>query len=189
MSLVSALRSATAPIHQQLDSAVPLDRIISSEGAYIAYLKWFHDSLAEAWALMDWNFLTAAGLPDASRRIARFEALGRDLDALGSGVRPLPAKRASQPPGTSLGCAYVLEGSVHGGQHILTAIEERRGPQPASTTRFLRGFGDDRAKLWREFVVWLDGFPTDDGTLRQATESAEATFSIFLRNLSTPRPS
>ena len=79
-----------------------------------------------------------------------------------------------------MGCLYVLEGSVHGGRHLLAALEANTGPVPESESAFFRGFGERTISSWREFVSWLDFLNPSAGFTSAAEAAAMRAFGHFI---------
>lgn len=187
MSLLPALRTATAPIHERLDGSLGGGSFASGD-ALAGYLGCFHRALCRCWPAMDWQALERHGLDHTDERRARYEALGSDLVSWGRRPDPLPATGAPGVPET-VGTAYVLEGSVHGGRVILARASEAFGPLPADRCRFLHAFGPRTGALWAGFATWMDALDADDDFTRRACDAACRTFGVFLEEFQPFSPS
>ncbi|MBX3741122.1 MAG: biliverdin-producing heme oxygenase [Akkermansiaceae bacterium] len=177
-NLLPELRSATSALHRELDGLVPDPT--SDTAAYGGYLSRFHDGLAAAWPMLDWEKLNQLALPDAALRKQRYHSLGMDLDRLGIPHAELTDHTAAGA-GTATGCLYVLEGSIHGGG-ILLAKLAGRGDLPDDSLSFLRGFGDENSPMWSSFTGWLSRIDTTPEFLVAAREAAMRTFACFIHS-------
>ncbi len=183
MSLLQTLRNATHAIHRQLDEVVPLESVTRSRRDHTAYLERFHLGLSQCWPVLDWDQLGRLGLPDLAARKARYHSLALDLAELGIPVPPLAKSATPVDAAQSVGCLYVLEGSLHGGRQILAELERRTGLLPAGQARFLRAFGERNDTAWRDFVSWLSSIEASPTFEEAASRSAVKAFDHFLAAL------
>lgn len=115
---------------------------------------------------------------DASTRAAR---LRDDLAAAGDDavVEPIAAPHLGGRA-AALGAAYVLEGSMLGGQHVAQALARDLALDDSYLT-YLRPPGVAIGPRWKAFVAALDAFgataPASDW--RAAEAAAAATFAAF----------
>ena len=186
MSLLNRLRAATREIHRTLDDSPLAREATFSMDGYIRYSEKFHQGLARSFSALDWETLARLGLPDLEKRRARYQNLGSDLEAIGHPPDPLPGPTGSPSAGRGTGCLYVLEGSVHGGRHLLSALEKNIGPVSDTQTRFMRGFGESTGAMWQSFASWLDTIPASPDFLADAEKSAVRTFDNFVDAFSNP---
>ncbi|MCW1883623.1 biliverdin-producing heme oxygenase [Luteolibacter flavescens] len=181
MTLLQALRAATHSSHQQLDRQISGEEITSDREAYARYLERFHDGLATCWSQLDWALLADLGLPDLDARKARYHSLTADLNTLGHPVPALDGTPAPQGDAArTIGCLYVLEGSIHGGAILLAELEKNTGTVPADACRFMTGFGEQNRTRWKDFTAWLDSLEADDDFRKDAAESAVKAFENFI---------
>jgi heme oxygenase len=188
MTLLQALRNATLASHQKLDRQIPTEAVTASRESYARYLERFHEGLVACWPQLDWELLTQLGLPELPSRQARYHALAADLHELG---HPVPRLESGTTPGhapTTIGCLYVLEGSIHGGAILLAELERTTGPVPANACGFMRGFGDQNRQFWKDFVAWLESLDAGDEFLESASTAAVGAFEHFITAFSTPSP-
>jgi heme oxygenase len=176
--LLQELRSATSDIHRELDQIVPDPSV--GPAAYGDYLSRFHQGVAAAWPMLDWNCLGKQALPEATLRKQRYRSLGRDLDLLGIPHEYL-LDCAGAETATFTGCLYVLEGSIHGGQILLEKLAGRMDI-PDEALSFLKGFGGDNRQMWSSFKKWLTELETTPEFIVQAREAAARTFSLFIKS-------
>lgn len=177
--LLQELRDATSDLHRQLDRLIPESSPAADLSAYQDYLLRFRRGVAASWPMLDWNLLDALDLPEAGLRKNRYHRLGTDLGNLGLPHPPL-ADEASSDAATSVGCLYVLEGSIHGSGVILSDLRSHGTAIPEDSLGFLGGFGDDTPRMWSSFVSWLRSLETSPGFTSGACEAARATFSHFI---------
>ena len=169
MSIRFALKSATDPLHEELDAA--LSRLNLSDPAdYARFLK-FHARTVPAIE----QELAHSGLGemvDGWGEARRGEALQQDLAELGEAM-PAPA---SVPPiqgkAAALGTAYVLEGSRLGGQVLQRRIGEG---MPANFLNHPSGVGP-----WKHLIAVLDRHLYSDDLVSEAKDAARRCFAWFL---------
>lgn len=175
-NLLQELRDATRLLHRELDQLVSDPG--SSKASYSDYLRRFHAGLCAAWPMLDWESFESMALPAADRRKQRYHTLVDDLKQLG--LQPPPLVDGSQGTGpASVGCLYVLEGSIHGGQ-ILLARLKNVSDIPSNSLRFLEGFGDDNGSMWASFTQWLSHLEASQKFSAEAGEAAAQTFNHFI---------
>ncbi|WP_415388075.1 biliverdin-producing heme oxygenase [Roseomonas sp. BN140053] len=180
--MLSALRAGTAPLHQQLEAQLDLDRCLRSRGHYAAMLGAMLGGFAPleaALAGFDWQAL-GLGRNVVGWRPARLEA---DLAALGESparIRALPrcvALPRFETRDQAFGGLYVLEGSVLGGQVVLRRAAAALGVSAESGASFHAGLGRPPAgESWRAFRAALEAHCADAPA---ATEAAAATFAAL----------
>ena len=129
----------------------------------------------------DW---TAAGWDFEIRRKTQW--LREDLRMLDVSEKELQSwSRCNHLPeteslGAAIGCLYVLEGSMLGGQMISRQFGEKLGITPATGGRFFNGYGADTGRQWRAFGTWAQTASDRAGGLEApATRGAEQTFRCF----------
>jgi heme oxygenase len=145
------LRAETAEAHRRVEArlfpAALADR--SSYAAMLQVLLALHEP-REA------QFRGAVGLSalgidlSARQKSPRLRADLAGLQADRAGLAdPVPAPVAVDTGDLhrTLGTFYVLEGSTLGGRVLLRAAREQLGDVP---TAFLRGYGDDTGRLWKQ---------------------------------------
>lgn len=177
---LTALRSATASRHTQLDSGLPVGAADASLADYAAHLAMLRAWLAP---LGDWldRFGDGpqgdAGLDMHARNHARLALIDADLlDAgiapagTGSGAGPSdPAAAQAWPPAASAayrwGVCYVVEGSQLGGTVLYQRLHDRLAPHPL---RYLKGDAAGPGPRWRAFAQALRA------QLRSPAEIADA---------------
>lgn len=185
-TLLQELRDATREIHDQVDRLVSVNPPSVSVSSYADYLARFHDGLSESWAMLNWSALRELGLPDAEARKRRYASLVHDLSSLGCDADDF-ADEMNAGPATSVGCLYVLEGSVHGGQILLSALRKNAPHVADESVRFLTGFGSENSTLWRSFMSWLQSLDANPEFVADARKAAIRTFECFLVSLDLQR--
>lgn len=179
MTLLQALRNATQASHQQLDRQISQEEVTASRQSYARYLERFHQGLTTCWPKLDWALLAKLELPELPTRQARYHALTADLHALGHPVAQLEMGLGSGEAASTVGCLYVLEGSIHGGAILLSELEKKAGPLPANTCGFMRGFGDQNRSYWKDFTSWLESLDAGEEFQKLACASAVEAFERF----------
>jgi heme oxygenase len=177
LTLRAALRTSTHSLHEALDGALMPPRTAWTRDRYRRFLR---GTLAVVATLEP---ALAALLPDVApiESPPRGARLRRDLSGLGDAAdvvllaTPNLASRAG-----AFGTAYVLEGSMLGGQHVAQALSRDLALDDAGLT-YLRPPGVAIGPRWQAFVAALDAFgaaapPAD---WRAAETAAAATFTAF----------
>ena len=159
-----ALQTATAHLHAEVDSALPLASPTATLTDYREHLT----------VLLDWM----TGLQPAHPALSGWldthrERLQRDLDVCAAllpddpcaaPVETLPARLEAAPAGVMApaaaagntagdwGVAYVIEGSQLGGQVMYRRLAEALAPHPLG---YLRGAGSANGRTWPAFLADL----------------------------------
>ena len=159
-----ALQTATAHLHAEVDSALPLTSPTATLTDYREHLT----------VLLDWM----TGLQPAHPALSGWldthrERLQRDLDVCAAllpddpcaaPVETLPARLEAAPAGVMApaaaagntagdwGVAYVIEGSQLGGQVMYRRLAEALAPHPLG---YLRGAGSANGRTWPAFLADL----------------------------------
>jgi heme oxygenase len=126
---------------------------------------------------------------DYSQRV-KLPWICRDLAFLG--VDPLAggcetAQNIPAPPVTSIGeytgVLYVIEGSMLGGQLISRSLEAHHGLSGEAGACFYRGYGQDTALMWQDFLRFAENIAGDDQERLAAERAACQTFQFFIKVL------
>lgn len=178
VSLRDTLRAATDATHVALDRAVMPPGGVWTLARYVGFLRGTLAVLRDAEPAIA-HTLPDFAIPGAATRVARLEA---DLEALGGrdAVAAIPLPVDLSEPAQAFGAAYVIEGSMLGGQHVVRAVERDLGLDAASQ-RYLRAPGVPVGPRWSAFVAALDAFgaaATAEAWSR-AQGAARATFDAF----------
>lgn len=163
----SALRTATAAVHERLHEAPPFAAISQQRLNLAGYSNLLRTIAA-------FHFTVGPHLQsDGSRR----RLLANDLDYLGA---PSPPTIHWTPPPTSaarLGCAYVVEGSCLGGKLIYRQLNYLFGESVRGRS-FFKGLASDGAH-WRALCRRLETEGRARGALDEMAEAAEQTFALL----------
>ena len=175
-AVLTALRQATAPLHERLDRLVDLDRSTSDREAYRCLLLAMLAGIAPVEASLrgfDWP---GAGL-DAEVAAWRTPLLRRDLEVLGPGAVAAPPEAASPVPfpsrSAAFGALYVIEGAALGGQVIFRQARERLGVTASQGGSFHAAYGRPPVgEGWRRFRNALETHCLDtEAAVRAATRT------------------
>jgi heme oxygenase len=177
---LSALRSATASRHQELDSGLAIGAPDASLADYAAHLAMLRAWLAplQAWL---------PGFQDGPQ----FDQAGRlaliDQDLAEQGMPPAPAAAAlaagapAWPSAASAawrwGVCYVIEGSQLGGAVLHQRLHERLAPHPL---RYLKGDAAGPGPRWRIFMQALREQVRTPAEVAEACAGACAAFDSIL---------
>jgi heme oxygenase len=173
------LKEATRPLHARTEKAFDLKRRIATLDGYrdgLVGLYRLHAAAGQALNNLDWRGVQVDLAPSRQR----LDWLRADLSYYLFNVADLaPAPLLSlEDEAEGLGCLYVIEGSMLGGEFISRAIHQRLGVTKDTGGRFFAGFGTGTDAAWTAFVVGLDRHPVARFGLRAAT-GARKTFNLF----------
>lgn len=163
--ILSQLRAATAEAHRELEEAINIPALCTSQESYARLLERFlgffepFEKVLQAipgwvekgfqWPERTKTPMLHADLSALGRSKAQIAALPRCADL------PRPANLAA-----AFGCAYVLEGSTLGGRHIVGALAKSAIPQEAQ--HYFSSYGERVGARWREFLGMLTAFPNTE---------------------------
>jgi heme oxygenase (biliverdin-IX-beta and delta-forming) len=169
MSIRFALKSATDPLHEELDAA--LSRLnLGDRADYARFLKFNARTVPVIEAE-----LAAGGIGEMVEGwndARRSTAIERDLAELGEAMpEPAPAPPI-EGPAALLGTAYVLEGSRLGGQVLQRRIGEGL---PAHFLNHPSGVGP-----WKGLIAVLESHLYSDALIGEAKDAARRCFAWFL---------
>lgn len=164
-SILVRLKQATQPLHDRIESAMPLMRPGFTRYDYICHLKLFYGFFAP------WEIAVETRLDqyeiDFYRARRKRHLLEQDLLNLGV----LPQRIAAiprclwTPPLTSvpkaLGSLYVLEGSTLGGQVIRKHLQQSLGLDD-SVMAYYGVYGRDTSAHWKAFGQFLEAHALPD---------------------------
>lgn len=176
-TLRDALRAATRSRHEALDRALMPSGAEWTQDRYVRFLR---GTLA---AIVDAEPVIARTLPDFApiESPLRSVRLHHDLRALGDdAVVAALAVPELRDRAAAFGAAYVVEGSMLGGQHIAHALVRDLGLADEHLT-YLRPPGVAIGPRWKAFVAALDAFGASAAAAewRAAAAAADATFVVF----------
>ncbi len=178
--LIEKLRTATRPMHEQLDQEMgPHIHNIQTKEQYIALLLAFYGFFAPMYHRINAH-LDTTGLPDYNTR-RKPEDILQNLRALGHGEPP--HHLCQQLPGVednagAFGALYVLEGSTLGGLMIKKMIGEQTG-LPEDQLTFFAGYGKQTRRRWDDFITALNATARTAADEASAITAAAATFTAF----------
>lgn len=194
--MLGRLRSATQPIHRDLEQVLHGFADVDSAEKYEALLRRYltvYEGLAEAAAR---SSVTGGWADDVSERC---EWLKQDLAAIGERTASgSPAAAAAAEPkvademapwrdqAEAAGCFYVVEGSALGGLRLAREFEARIGVTATRGGRFFAGRGARTGARWQAFCAWLESREWSAADEEAASRRAVATFGWFARNLADP---
>jgi heme oxygenase len=178
-SLRDTLRASTQASHAALDHALMPAGTPWTAWRYRQFLR---GTLAVIDALEP---AIARHLPDSALSGAtRADRLRHDLRALDDRADVVPAAVAIDDQlASAFGAAYVVEGSMLGGQHVARALERDLGLEPRHLT-YLRPSAGPPGSRWTAFVAALDAFGAGATATdwRIAERAAQAAFDAFARS-------
>lgn len=172
-----ALRERTRELHAQLDNTLRLGTPGAGRAQYaqhVAAMWGWLQPLEEQLVREEWPQDL-----DASSRWRKVVWLEQDMDAArADGFLPdAPPVCAAAVDLSSLparyGWAYVIEGSMLGGQVLLRRLNESLKPWPL---RYLQGYGTAAGVQWRQFLATL---AREVSTAKQIESASEAAAEAF----------
>ena len=184
MTVHRRLKSATADLHVEVESALDLDKITKSAAAYsevILILYLVFDCAYKELSDIDFQPLKI----DLGSIGRRRDWLAADLHALATAL-PAPQSLGFELPtsGHGFGCLYVLEGSALGGRVISKRVKQTLGLGPATGGAYFHGLGRQTASHWSDFLTALNMIPANSAMGADAEAGAIATFLAFRQAIS-----
>ena len=184
MTVHRRLKSATADLHVEVESALDLDKITKSAAAYsevILILYLVFDCAYKELSDIDFRPLKI----DLGNIGRRRDWLAADLHALATAL-PAPQSLGFELPtsGHGFGCLYVLEGSALGGRVISKRVKQTLGLGPATGGAYFHGLGRQTASHWSDFLTALNMIPANSAMGADAEAGAIATFLAFRQAIS-----
>lgn len=175
--LLTALRQATRPLHDRLDSAPASARITDgtlSPGDYRALIGWQRRAHGVAE-----GGLAAYPWPDAYAYRERSTVLDAEARQLGLGSIRLKELRAPATLAAAVGRAYVLEGSSLGGNMILGHLRRNAAVAGLSELAFYTFQREVGAGQWRRFLAFAKTREWSEAEVAIACEEAVLVFGVF----------
>lgn len=185
MTLIDKLRSATRPMHEELDSSMmPYIKSIQSEEAYCRLLAAFYGFFKPLYEKIDAHLQTSF-LPDYNTRRKPDDIL-QNLSRLSCPVSL--TDRSEQLPlinsnASAFGALYVMEGSTLGGLMIKKMLAEQTGLADDQLS-FFAGYGKATRERWNIFIEALNTTAQSEEEEQSAIDAASQTFLYFKEWLS-----
>jgi heme oxygenase len=174
---LTALRSATASRHQELDSGLAIGAPDASLADYAVHLAMLRAWLAPLQAWLD-------GFEDGPRfdQAGRLALIEQDLADQGMPPAPRVADAAAPWPSAASpayrwGVCYVVEGSQLGGAVLFQRLHDRLAPHPL---RYLKGIDAGPGPRWRVFMQALREHVHGPAEIDEACAGACAAFDGIL---------
>jgi heme oxygenase len=178
------LKSATADLHDEVESALDLNKMTTSVAAYsktLGILYTVFDCAHNELATIDFRPLEI----DLESIERRRNWLAADLRVLTAPFQNSESIRFELPTsGHGFGCLYVLEGSALGGTVISKRVEQALGLGPRTGCAYFHGLGRQTAGHWSEFLTALNTIPENSAMGADAEAGAIATFLAFRQAIS-----
>ncbi len=184
MSIMLKLKEATAPHHDQVEQNRYAKAIMNNSltiDEYRKYLEKFYTfiyPLEQQWQNRpEWS---RCGFDIGAR--LHSPRLEKDLLALGlseADIQALPLCDRLPDVSTferTLGCMYVLEGSMLGGQMITRKLQTYLPLEPERNLHYFNGYGGDTRPRWQQFGALLTEQVSAEDAERQTLEAAIDTF-------------
>jgi len=173
------LKEATRPLHARTEKAFDLKRRITTLDGYrdgLVDLYRLHAASGQALVDLDWRGVQV----DLARSRQRLDWLRADLSYFRFDIADLapPPPLSLDDEAEGLGCLYVIEGSMLGGEYISQAIQKRLGVTKHTGGQFFNGFSEGTDAAWTSFVGALDRHPVAMVGPRAAI-GARKTFDLF----------
>ncbi len=173
--VIDLLRDRTRDAHERIEARVAAESIVTERelGAFLLGLWQWHAGHEEAlWARSEWPSEV-----EPVARAVKVDWLRDDLDRLGISAvartfEPrMQLKDARYPE--LLGTAYVVEGSMLGGQVLHRLFADRLGFE----SRYFAGYGRDTGPRWRRLLSTLSVFDGDPLQAERIADGACLTFA------------
>ena len=175
--LTQELKIKTAPLHEKLDQAPLLSKVMDPALSSETYAK-IIQRMQECFSSVENAAVQVGGQKILSdwHYESRMPALKADLHHLGnlqsSSARSLPESPKS--PASAIGMLYVLHGSCLGGQFIARKL----APQFPKDVLNFYGSSLGLAEGWKQFKEKADQCK-DESAIADAVKGAEWAFSVF----------
>ncbi|MEM8573820.1 MAG: biliverdin-producing heme oxygenase [Pseudomonadota bacterium] len=184
--LLGRLRSATRPLHDDLENRVDIHTRLRSFALYTDHLTrlWrLHTAAEQALSTVDFSHLGFSyPCPYRSSLLEDDLALlGIDRDDLRQ--QALPEYQRLETVTEGLGCMYVVEGSAKGARTILPAIKDSLDLDANHGASFFYGFGKETGRLWRACAAGIEAIDAQSADGDTVVTAANETFSMFHQGL------
>jgi heme oxygenase len=181
--VLAALRRATAPRHERLDSGLPLSKPDASLADYAHHLQLLRDWLMPL-AAWQQGFTDGPQGPAGIAAAPHLALIDADLAEPSLAAYARSAHPQQQPwpaqasPAYRWGIAYVVEGSQLGGAVLYKRLADQLAPHPL---RYLRGAGEGGpGPRWRAFMEALRTEVHSEGEVAEACAGACDAFDRIL---------
>ena len=180
-NLLRQLRIATAEQHRKLDGALNLTSPGFDLWAYRRLLESFW-GLHAAWeprAVAQFSSVMA-GFYDARRKLHLIEHDLLNLGHSAEEISALPLCEALARPTSfseTLGTAYVIEGSMLGGQLLSRHFAQTLELRPDRGCSYFAGYGDLTAAMWKDFGQAVASFAALTAIHEEIVSGARKTFT------------
>lgn len=170
---MTKLRAATHSGHVALESDIRISSLFRTVqglanllGRWYGFLVPFEAAVARV-----------PGLHEIMGNRGRLSLLASDLRWHGVNASRLELNQSPeyQDAPSALGALYVIEGSTLGGRLLATRIEQELGLRAGCGYSFLRGYGEENGRMWRELSVHVNRLTEDES--ERAALTAQETFS------------
>lgn len=189
MSLLTQLKTDTAPLHEEIERTLDVDRRFHSLESYKKLIARFLGFYRPIEVLLAPHLAGDELLAFDRRRKTRLlvddlTALGLSADAI-NGIPLCLSLPRLESPAQALGCLYVLEGSTLGGKIIRQQLARTLKLDPHEGCRFFGSYGSEIGSMWKQFCDYLTQFAADhDESRGDILHAARGTFERFNRWLS-----
>lgn len=172
--VLEALRRATSPHHQRLDSGLGLPEALAAPDRRRRIVGRFYGWQAGVERALGESLDGVTGLDLETRRRARRFApdlAALDIDRASLPLCPVPS---AQSLGEALGLLYVAEGSTLGGKVIGKALQS--GGHDLEGLGFLDPYGTRTGEMWRGFLGVLEREARSERVRAEAVRGAVMGF-------------
>jgi heme oxygenase len=174
----SQLKIATAEIHARLERDLDLLRGDFSLQDYIHLLERFYGIYEPLERSAEPSLSRIAALQFHRRKKSAW--LASDLDYLrgSQAFSSLPRLHMVAPEHIEqwLGCLYVLEGSMLGGQILARCFASRFQLAPGRGLSYFTGYGEETAAMWKSFLDVLAAYSRTEAAKQLMVASAVTMF-------------
>ncbi|MBF6608759.1 MAG: biliverdin-producing heme oxygenase [Flavobacterium sp.] len=180
-SFAAAIKSATADVHQALESLDVTSALMSPQltmDAYRNYLQLMFDVIYD----VEKHFFPRANsiYSDLTFRM-KTQLLSDDFCSLdGKPISPRPVfDTAIDSPAFIAGIIYVVEGSTLGGRYILKNVESVLGLSATNGASFLAGYGNHTGSYWKNFLKDLTAYEKEHAAGQEIIDGALYAFGAI----------
>lgn len=172
--LLTALRQATRPAHDRLETLTLGDRITDGSlrpAEYERIIEWQRRVHGELEPLV-------RGFRGGAYQYRERFPVSVDTSEEPYGTPPMSNQHGTP---TTLGILYVLEGASLGGTVIYKKLQSNPALAAYAPFTFYRDQAEWGLQQWRAYLAYLKTLDLSPEQIQQATDSAVATFVLFER--------
>jgi heme oxygenase (biliverdin-IX-beta and delta-forming) len=183
--IIDDIRTATRPIHEELDNwLMPQVQQVDTPEKYAALLKAFYTYFNPVMKKIG-DHIDLTALPDYAERrkpaliLEDLESIGQPFDD----ILPQTDLPVVLNSAQAFGALYVLEGSTLGGVYLAKALAQNLDIKDHAGLFFFYGYGKESKEKWTRFIDYLNAFGEKEENKEEIVKAANDTFVLFKKHL------